>query len=433
MRVDELERELRSMAADQPPVASGRTAVRQRHRRRRTVQVGASVIVVVAVLAAALAWRSSTTSSSLQVVTTPTSTSSGAIPAPGELAHCFSAVSPSPGPNAVTATNSVTWPSGVGNLLITTDGGGIYAFEGGQLHRWASIDANQRVGEGAYLWARWGNDGLIYASRLEFGRGVTTVGGSVVIDRLNAHYPGLPGNEVVRTAAVRLPFTIAKDAPAGVCPIDGYLAGFAIGPEGYLLLKHEAGILAHSCPPPPSGRQDRGPTTTEDPWRCASSEAMDTEPRTRIDHAAPTRDGYGATPSSPLPDLVPVLSDSTGSGAVLLATGGDQTLEDFGATPSCCDSTGRADAYALSPDGLAIAHAEGNVISIDRTELAGASQAGPWPGPWHVDGPVTAMAWSGDWLAVAHGDTLSLLSTKTGGGVEIAHLETSIRDLDFSR
>jgi hypothetical protein len=421
MRVDELEHELQAMTAEQAPVAPGWDAVRRRHRRRRAVQIGTGVVVVVALVATAVALRSSSTSSSLKVVTTPDEV----VAPPSELARCFSSVTPDSGPDVVKATRAA-WPSGVGDLLVTTDGGGIYVLHEGQVTMWAAGYPNHGSGDSNYLWARWGDDGSIYASALNLYRGSALEGDTVSIDRLTS---------TSRSNAVNLPFTIARDVPAGVCPIDGYLAGFSIGPEGYLLLRHRAGVLQHSCPalaPPSSG----GPTTTDDPWRCASAEDIETEPRTSIDRAALTRDGYGAGPGHPLGDAEPVLADSTRSGAVVLNTASDRsdrTLEDFGATPSCCASVGgRADAYALSPTGDEIAGADGSVISVSVSELHGPGHAVP-VGPWRVSGAVSAMAWSGDWLAVVHGDTLSLLSTRLGQVIDVAHLGAGIRDLDWSR
>jgi hypothetical protein len=415
MRVDELERELRSMAAEQAPVAPGRGAVRRRHRRHRVLQVGAGAAVVVALLAAAVALRPSSGSSGLKVVTTPDET----ISPPGELARCFSSITPDSGPDVVRSTGA-TWPSDVGDLLVTTVGGGIYVLHDGHVSMWAAGYPNHATGDDSYLWARWGEDGAIYASRANFALGVRGAPQEVDIDRLTS---------ASRSRAVTLPFTIAKNAPPGVCPIDGYLAGFSVGPEGYLLLQHRAGVLQHSCPalPPASA-------TTNDPWRCASAESMEMELRASLAHPALTGDGYGAGPGHPFGDAQPVLADSTRSGAVVINTASDRsdrTLEQFGVTPSCCVSVGPADAYALSPSGDEIAGADGGVISVSPSELHGPGHPAS-DGPWRFAEPVTAMAWSGDWLAVVHGGTLSLLSTQTGRVIDVAHLGAGVRDLDWS-
>ncbi len=189
----------------------------------------------------------------------------------------------------------------------TTDGGGVDVIHDGSLTQWAAGYPTHGPNPNRYLWARWGQDGSIYASRLD--------GRSVVIDRLTSERPA--------TVAVSLPFTVKADAPVGYCAIDGYLAGFSIGPEGVVLIKHDAGPVGHSCPAFPS--QAAGETsTTADPWRCASPDGISTELRAEgIAQPGQIDDFYGGSSMAPSDDSTPIAADSTDSGLVVVRTGSD--------------------------------------------------------------------------------------------------------------
>ena len=132
--------------------------------------------------------------------------------------------------------------------------------------------------------ARFANDGTIYASR------VTTRPEAVVIDHLVAPDRVIP-------AAVRLPFTVKATAPHGYCPIDGYLATFAINTAGLVLEHHLAGPWDHSCP-------DTATKTTEANGLgpCTSPEAV--SPEVRTDGFATEPRGIGAGTSGGMENIV---------------------------------------------------------------------------------------------------------------------------------
>jgi hypothetical protein len=401
MHVDEIEQSLRDMASAQPPVASGRPAVRRRHRNVRTAQVAASITAVVALVAGVAMWRSSDTASSgLHVVTGPTDT----LPVDPALARCFptlAAQSEDAGGPIVGGSTLRGWPSATADLLVLTDSGALSVIRDGQVAEWGS----------GYLWARWGQDGSIYASRLE--------GSLVAIDRLTG-----PGQA---TQVVRLPFTMNADAPAGYCAMDGYQADFSIGPEGMVLFRHAAGPVQHSCPavPPATG----SPTTTVDPWRCASREAIEWEVRTG-DFTSQGQDlgggGSGATPLAP----VQLLADSANARNFAEASG--RVVVSAGKLPPfCCGSAPAGDVLAEGPYGGQWATATGRELSI-----VGPGLTPPDPVPhllWTSPDPITSMAWSGTDLAVVHGDTLSLVSSADGHAVDVATLTGPVRDVDWSR
>jgi hypothetical protein len=397
MRVDELERELQAMAADQASVAPGRDAVQRRLRRRRVLQTTAGAAVVLVLLAAGVAMRSSSTSSSLHVITQPNDVATPR----GELARCFPTSTPvAGGPrSALHEWSSGSWPSHAPELLVLSDAGDLWVIHHGSGADWGT----------GYLWARWGQDGSIYASRLE--------GQAVVIDRLTG-----PGQA---TPAVRLPFTMKASAPAGYCAMDGYQADFSIGPEGMVLFRHAAGPVPHSCPARPPATSS---TTTEDPWRCASPEAIEWEVRTG-DFTEPGQDlGGGSGGSTPLAP-VQLLTDSANARNFLEAFG--RMVVSAGVIdPSCCGSAPAGDVLAEGPYGGQWATAAGREVSI-----VGPGLTPPQTTPrllWTAPDPITAMAWTGSELAVVHGTTLTLVSTADGSATDIAALSGPIRDIDWS-
>jgi hypothetical protein len=398
MHVDELEQSLRDLAAGQPPVAPGGPAVRRRHRNVRAAQVGAAIVTVIALVAGVAMWTSSdTTSSGLHVVTGPNDT----LPIDPALARCFPTLAPRLGDKAgaIVDGSTMSWPSTTADLLVLTDRGELSVIHAGEVANWGA----------GYLWARWGQDGSIYASRLE--------GSAVVIDRLTG-----PGQA---TAVVQLPFTMKAGAPAGYCAMDGYQADFSIGPGGMLLLPHQAGPVQHSCPalPPTVGSAD----TTENQWRCASPESVGWEVR-KGDYTSRGTDLGGGDATQP----IQVLADSTNSGVVALA-GGHFTLN--AATGFCCGSLGAsATAYALSPDGTSVVSSpDGRKVRVDEAPSGGPSDLLPGSQLWISPDDITDMAWSGDWLAVVHGHTLTLVSTTASGQViDVATVTGPVRDLDWS-
>ena len=402
MHVDELGQSLRDMAAAQPAVGPGGPAVRRRHRNLRAAQIAAAIVTVVALVAGVAMWRSADTApSGLKVVTGPNPTT----PVDPALARCFPTLAaPTGDQQGAIVDGSVRHVPLTADLLVLTDSGLLSVIHGnGAVANWGS----------GYLWARWGQDGSIYASRLE--------GQEVVIDRLAG-----PGQA---TQVVRLPFTMKADAPAGYCAMDGYQADFSIGPEGMVLFHHIAGPAQHSCPALPPGYAAAAGETTADPWRCASPEAIGWEVRTG-DFTSQGQDlgggDSGATPLAP----VQLLADSTNARNFAEASG-RLVVSAGGTAPSCCDSAPAGDVLAEGPYGGEWATATGRELS-----MVGPGVTPPHTVPqlmWTSPDPITAMAWSVSNLAVVHGDTLSLVNTGDGPATNLATLTGPVRDLDWSR
>jgi len=394
MHLSELEETLQALRDGEPDVAPGRDAVARRHqvrRRRLGASLAVAVVVVLVAAVAVVAVAGPDDPSGQQVVAGPGTT----VPLAPAVALCFPTLT-SGVPS--TATNHAVhgWPDGQAPLLALTAAGELWVVDGSHATLWTAGD----VAPG-YLWARWASDGTIYASRV--------TGSAVQLEHLTA-----PGQASV---AVTLPFTVSARAPAGHCAIDGYLAGFSIGPEGLLLVKHLPGPIPHSCP--------ATATPDTDPWRCASPEATSYEVRARDFTAKGTDPGLSSGSSSPRP----LVADSTDSSTFGVAEGADGhellvVRPDLPAT--CCYGGQTGVAFALSPDGhgIAVATDQGLVL------LAAPAPLSLWTSP----DPVTAMAWSGDHLAVGHGGTVTLVSTVDGQARDLAGFAIGpIATLDWLR
>ena len=398
MHLSELEETLQALRDGEPDVAPGRDAVARRHqvRRRRlgaSLAVAAVVVVVAAVAVVAVARPEDP--SGQRVEAGPGTT----VPLAPAVARCFPTLT-SGVPSSATTQAVHGWPDGQAPLLALTTAGELWVIDGAQATLWTTGD----VAPG-YLWARWAGDGTIYASRV--------TGSAVQLEHLTA-----PGQASV---AVSLPFTVSATAPAGYCAIDGYLSGFSIGPEGLLLVKHSPGPIPESCAPTVV------PTVTPDtdPWRCASPEATSYEVRATDFTTKGIDSGLSSGSSSPRP----IVADSTGSSTFGVADGADGhellvVRPDLQAM--CCYGGQTGVAFALSPDGIGIAVATDQGLVL----LAAPAPVSLWTSP----DPVTAMAWSGDHLAVGHGGTVTLVSTVDGQARDLEGFAIgSIAALDWLR
>ena len=382
-------------------------AVRARARRLRqrswSLRGGVAVLLAIAVAATAVVAGAHNTGESIRTIrsaknTTPTT----ALPASVQ-SLCFPNSNPSLiRPGGVRDLAVRGWPSNLPPLLVLEGDGNLWVIGGGHVRAWTT---GSDVGAAAtgYLSARFAPDGTIYATR-------------VVHDKVDLQHLDRPQHVA---ANIALPFTVKRDAPKGSCPIDGYLATFSIGPEGLVLVRHQAGPVPHSCPPLPKT------TATTSEWRCQSPDEISFEVRT-----LPFKDsgtalgigmgGYGA-----------VVSDSTHATAFAVVASGTVTVVRPGATPECCEGGQNGDAFALSPDGSRLAYTpDGTHVEVAGLQRAEDTGRELWTAPDRIDG----LAWTGTWIAVAHGGVLTLVSTVDGSTHDLAGFEPgTVLSLDWAR
>jgi len=248
--------------------------------------------------------------------------------------------------------------------------------------------------DGTYLWARASVDGQsAYASRL--------ADGAVVIDQLSV----APRRVVT---SIRLPFAVSPSAPAGYCPIDGYLATFSIGAAGMVLLTHRAGPIGHSCPALLPGMT----TTSVDPWRCQSPEGSGFELRSG------DYERQGQSLGMFIGAKVAIAADNPSNSTIAITQGlgGTTVFHVGGPPPECCFGGYTGVAFAVSPDGQHLALSpEGRSVHLTALQAA---HIGPplWSSPDNIN----ALAWAGAWVVVAHGDHLTYLSTEGSPAITVA-------------
>src|SRR5438067_6581830 len=303
-----------------------------------------------------------TTTSSMRPSTTATDAAPPSIPAAAE--GCF----PHLAPGGVTSppTHAISgWPSGSPSLMVLTTSGELWVIRDGTATNWH---------EGGLLWARWAQDGTLYA----------TTGRGSAVELLHLARPG------EATTVERLPFTVKADAPEGSCPINGYLAGFALGPEGLVLIRHSAGPREHSCPAVPGSSP-----AASDPWRCRSKDSISFEVRTG-DFRSTGRDPGMEWGGTPLPTRTPLVSDGANTTTIALKVDESLTVTRIGGAPPCCSGGQSGTAFALSSDGSRLAYSpDGHVISVATLYQA---QDGSTPLATSADA-VTSLAWTKDWIS----------------------------------
>jgi hypothetical protein len=244
--------------------------------------------------------------------------------------------------------------------------------------------------DGDYLWVRPAADGSVYASRVEPT--------AVVIDHFS-----VPGR---LAGSIWLPFSVNPNAPAGFCPIDGYLASFSIGAEGMVLVTHRAGPLDHSCPPPP-----RDTTTSEDTWRCRSPEAVGFEQRsgsfTQPSHQLGMSIGRSAM----------VAADSLHNSTLGWIAGNEFSVMRIGGPPpDCCFGGQTGVAFAISPDGQRLAYSpDGHALRVTGVQPGGQSGQTLWASLE----PVETLAWGDGWIVAAHRGGLTYVGATGQGSVNV--------------
>lgn len=383
---------LQSLRDPDPPYPDPGTLGRIRHRakaisrRRRWIRATAASITVVCAGAGFLIVGDATTQTvdtAGQSTTTGTassqSTTRDGTTSPGDaVALCFPAPIASTAP--LTGDSPVPiadWPGDAAPLLVLAGNGELWVLADGQATPWTTDVTEGRAAPG-YRWARWDIDGSILATRLVDAP-------QVILERLTA-----PRRSSV---AATLGFTVNQDAPDGYCPIDGYLTTFAAGPDGVFLVHHQSGPIPHSCPVQPT-------TATTDPWRCQSPEGISFE----------RRQGELSGPGTPSGTFIGgsarIVADSSETSTYAISQDQTVTVIRPGQEPECCLGGQRGTAFSLSPDGNALAYTpDGTTLVVSNvTEPAAAEEI------WRAPDEITATAFSDDWIAVAHGNTLSLVS-----------------------
>ncbi len=370
-------------AEDRDAVARRARGLRRRSRQRTGLVVGLCVVVGAGAIGVVVARRTSTPKA---VVIAPAESTS--VPARSALlvdTRCFPTTSRAPDEHAGATTAVVGWPTGASRLLVLERNGDLWVVDSGTATLWAAgATAHVDPSHTGYVWARFAADGSIYASRVGAD--------NVEIDHLTA-----PG---VTQVATTLPFTVKADTPARFCPINGYLSSFGISAQGFVLLKHQAGPWQHSCPAEPA-------TVATDPWRCQSPYMISTEIRTDI---AQTGVGEGSEGGGVNPAITTLVT-TTDSNTIGTAAGDDALVETLDRDPSrgeCC-AGGPGYAFALT------AHARQLVYATKPSQGVDLRITGPDKIPngdqhlWTAPAPITSIAASSEWIAVAHGDTVTTL------------------------
>jgi hypothetical protein len=324
-------------------------------------------------------------------------------PSPGEaVATCFPDPFPAhEGPTSPREVDIASWPQDAPALSVLAGNGELWVVDDGMATAWTT-NSSEGTGAPGYLWARWEPGGTILASRL--------------VDAPEIRLERLSGPEQA-TVAADLPFTVSDHAPAGYCPIDGYLATFAVGPSGVTLVRHHAGPLPHGCP---AGAV--GDTSTTDQWRCASPEGTSFEPRPGDLTANDADTGMFIGSAARL------VADATQAPAYAILQGDDIEVVRPGSQPDCCYGGQHGSAFSLAPHGDRLAYTpDGQKLMIAGLDPGGSEQV-----VWESPDRISATAFDDRWLAVAHGNHVSLITPDGTETLLPVFAATPITTLDWA-
>jgi hypothetical protein len=366
---------------------------RARQRQRRRLALGVTMAAVAALAASttlAIARREAdvvqvasdgavTSTSVPPSVSTRPAPSTGFVPT-GDVSRCFpeATVAVPPPSDTEVSIGGAGWPDGAPPLLALTSRGQIWVERAGGSELW-TLESGPTAHR--YLWARWEDAGTILASRL-----VETQ--AVVLDRLTA-----PGQA---TVVAELPYTVSDQAPAGFCPIDGYLAAFAARPEGVVLARHRPGPIPHSCP---------ARTQAINMWACQSPQGVSFEIRGTAGIAQPGT-GLGGFIGGHEPTRM--VADAARSSTFAYLTGATISVHRPGAQPECCSGGQSGSSFSLRPDGDLLAYSpDGTDLRVAELTPPGAAGRSLWRAPARI----TATAFSSSWVAVAYGGSIALVSS----------------------
>lgn len=364
-------------------------AIRRRQRRRRWwVGSSAATALVAAATAALVAAPDRGGDRRTQVVVaagTTTSTTAAASGGIDDVDRCFPDAPLHAAPQE--ARRVAGWAAESPHVAGVGTDGTVWVVDGATATPWTT-GAGDGPGAPGYVWARWDRDGTILASR--------------VLDRKTVRIDRLRASGVAETV-VALSFTVSNEAPAGFCPIDGYLATFAVGPDSAVLLRHRPGPWQHSCP------AARTSGLSDDPWRCASPEMVELEMVPQEELVTPGQAPFGGVRHG---GALAVIADSSESAALAVRGGPDGQVSVYrpGSMPPCCLGGQEAKVVALSPDGTRWAYSpDGSTVFLGALS-EGQSAGSP---VWTSEDEITGLAWSGEWLVAAHGTGLTRVSTSS--------------------
>lgn len=177
------------------------------------------------------------------------------------------------------------------------------------------------------MWACWLTDGSILTARLG--------NADVELDRFLAPDRSVP--------VAHLAYTIKATAPQGSCPMNGYLATFAVVDAGVVFLLHAVGPWQHSC------RAQAPPSS------CSSPETYSIEVRGAHALAAVGRATGDSAGGAGL-GRTKLVSANRVTDTIEIDEGSDSMAMRVGVTDRLCCLGGQSGtAYALSPSGTSLA------------------------------------------------------------------------------
>jgi hypothetical protein len=377
-------------------------SVLRRARRRRfrggalaIVAVASTVAIIAAVTASGSPSRIEVSGRKGQPSPAPTTVASRPFTLDPRVSGCFDLPSTA---DATAETPTVGHDTTVSSrLLVLADDGTLWVIDGDKATLWSvgSVDTQYS----GIVWARWLTDGSILAARVGHA--------DVELDELSA-----PNQSV---AVAHLPYTAVGGAAPGECRLNGYPASFAVIAAGVVFL-HSPGTL--QC-------EDAQPVT--DPQtQCGTPFFPEVRPASDLSVAGPGNDV------------------SQGGTLIASASRASNTIVIYGPTVSamivgpvdtkCCFGGQAGTAYTISPDGHQLAYASATDSQQVRVAAIGylntrVQQLGA--AIWRSPDPIKSMAWINNTLAVAHGNSISLVTVPTGTVVGEVNFNSAIRTMDF--
>jgi hypothetical protein len=385
--------------------ASEAAPKRRRRRQMRRVAAGLTVVAV-AGLAVAVGGRSS--GPHQVVVATPTTIATSGVASSFSLdpraRECFPVLDA-----AATHTVAPSVTEGLdasSRLLVLTNDGALWVLDGRTATLWSHASPDARYS--AIVWARWLADGSILTARVGSA--------DVELDQFSA-----PNHSA---SVGHLSYTIKAGAPAGSCPIDGYLATFGVVDAGVVVLRHAAGPIRHSCKVARSGNPRSA---------CVSPEGYSIEVRAPQHLATvgrPTGDSAGGAGLG----RSEIVSASHASDMIVIDGGVGNTMLRVGPKNGlCCFGGQSGTAYALSPNGARVAYARkpgGRDVFVAGIGPDTPVQQLGTP-LWKSNDPISAMAWTGSTVAAVQGSRVTFLAVPTGAKLGEANFESDIRTIDY--
>ncbi len=378
-------------------------AVLRRARRRRLgggavaiIAVAATVAIIAGVAGSGSANRIEVSGQKGQPSPAPTTATAGSrFALDPRVSGCFAVPSTA---DVSAAAPTIGHDTAVSpRLLVLGDDGALWVIDGDKMTLWsASSDDAQYSG---IVWARWLSDGSILTARVGHS--------DVELDKFSAPNQPVP--------VAHLPYKAVGGAPPGGCRLSGYPATFAVVDAGVVFL-HSPGSL--QC-------EDVQPVTDQQ-TECGTPFSPEVRSPNDLSVVGPGNDlSQGGS----------VIASASRATNTLVIGGSTATAMIVGPVDDkCCFGGQSGTAYTVSPDGSQLAYAS----DLDPKELRVAAigylntpvqQLGA--AIWKSPDPINAMAWTNSTLAVAHGNTISLVTVPTGTVVGEVNFNSAIRTMDF--